>query len=143
MIKSVLIAALGLLPLTAFAQDAPQDAPMKITVTMGETVLAATLDATPAARDFAAMLPLTLTLSDYHGIEKVADLGRRLDSTGMPGSYTPKAGDITQYAPWQNLALFLKPFQNSAGLVRLGQFDGDFSILAQPGEVSVTIAVAD
>lgn len=116
---------------------------MKITFTMDDTVLAATLDDTPAARDFAAMLPLSLTLSDYHGVEKVADLGRRLDSSGMPDSYAPKAGDITQYAPWSNLALFLKSFQDSRGLVRLGQFDGDISALSVPGQITVTIQRAD
>jgi quercetin dioxygenase-like cupin family protein len=37
---------------------------------LGNTVLLATLDDTPAARDFAALLPLTVTLSDYAGTEK-------------------------------------------------------------------------
>ena len=72
----------------------------KITVTVGETQLQATLDDTPAGRDFAAMLPLELRLSDYHGIEKVADLPRKLDTTDAPARYAAKAGDITLYAPW-------------------------------------------
>ncbi|CUH81282.1 hypothetical protein SAMN04488093_108106 [Tropicibacter naphthalenivorans] len=140
MMKHLMFAALALLPAAAQAQA--QEETMKITFTLGDTVLPATLDDTPAGRDFAAMLPLTLTLSDYHGIEKVADLGRKLDSTGMPASYTPKAGDITQYAPWKNLALFIAPFSDSRGLVRLGQFDGDFSALKASGDIDVTIAVA-
>ena len=115
---------------------------MKITFEIGSDILPATLDDSPAGCDFASLLPLTLTLSDYHGIEKVADLGRRLVSTGMPPSYAPKAGDITQYAPWSNLALFIKPFENSRGLVRLGQFDGDISALRRAGTVTVTISRA-
>ena len=42
----------------------------------------------------------------------------------LTASYEPRAGDITQYAPWKNLAIFVAPFSNSPGLVRLGQFDG-------------------
>ena len=131
--KHGLIAALALWPMAAVAEGMP----MKVTFTLGDTALIATLDDSPAGRDFASMLPLEVMLSDYHGIEKVADLGRKLDSTGMPGRYTPQAGDITQYAPWSNLALFLKPFQASAGLVRIGQFDGDFAALSRAGRVRI------
>ncbi len=134
-----LLVALNALPAAALAQEKH----MKITFDLGHTVLTATLDDSPAARDFARMLPLDLTLSDYHGIEKVADLGRTLDATGMPDSYAPNAGDITQYAPWQNLAIFVKPFQKSRGLVRLGQFDGDFSVLAADTTLNVTISISE
>lgn len=120
-----------------------EDNMTRITFTLGNRTLPATLDDTPAARDFASMLPLTITLSDYHGVEKVGDLGRKLDSTGMPASYEPRAGDITQYAPWKNLAIFVAPFSNSPGLVRLGQFDGDITALRQSGEMTVTITRAD
>lgn len=85
--------------------------------------LHATLDDTPYAREFAAMLPLEMELSDYHGVEKVADLPHKLDTTAAPTSYEPAIGDITTYAPWGNLALFYQPFSNSRGLVRLGEFD--------------------
>ena len=115
----------------------------RIQVIVGSHVLSATLDDTAAGRDFASMLPLELTLSDYHGIEKVADLGRKLDATGAPGAYEPKAGDITQYGPWGNLAIFYKPFQSSIGLVRLGEFDGSIDALLTDGAVDVRIERAD
>ncbi len=115
----------------------------RISVFVGDEVLSATLDDTPAARDFASMLPLELTLSDYHGTEKVADLGCKLDDTGAPRSYEPKAGDITQYRPWGNLAIFYKPFQFSAGLLRLGAFDDPIDALLGEEELSIRIEVAD
>ena len=93
-----------------------------IFITDAET-LHATLDDTPYAREFAAMLPLEIEMGDYHGVEKVADLPHKLDTTAAPTSYEPAIGDITTYAPWGNLALFYKPFSNSSGLVRLGEFD--------------------
>ena len=62
----------------------------KIRFIIGDEVLTATLDENAAANDFARMLPLELSLSDYHGIEKVADLGHKLDDTGMPRAYEPR-----------------------------------------------------
>ena len=90
----------------AMAQN--EDKMIKINVTIGIETLTATLDDTAAGRDFASMLPLDITLDDYHGIEKVGDLGRQIDNAGAPRAYEPKAGDITQYRPWSNLAIFLK-----------------------------------
>ncbi|GHH05919.1 cyclophilin-like fold protein [Pseudodonghicola xiamenensis] len=101
----------------------------RITVTIGQKVLTATLDDTPAGRDFARLLPLHLELTDYHGIEKIANLPRKLDTSGAPRSYEPAPGDITLYAPWGNLAIFYKPFNKTAGLVRLGAFDGPLDAL--------------
>ncbi|WP_346913422.1 cyclophilin-like fold protein [uncultured Roseibium sp.] len=129
---------------TANATDQRSEADMiRIQVVVGDEVLSATLDDTPAVRDLAALLPLDLTLTDYHGIEKVADLPRKLDTTDAPASYTPKTGDITLYAPWGNLAIFLKPFQTSRGLVRLGAFDGPIDALAKSGGIPVRFQAAD
>ena len=133
--------AMTFVPAMALSQDKTDQ--MKITVHASDTALSATLDDTAAAQDFASMLPLTLTLEDYHGIEKVADLGRKLDASDNPDSYAPKAGDITQYAPWKNIAIFVAPFQASRGLVRLGEFDGDFSTLSRSGPIEVRIERAD
>lgn len=115
----------------------------RITFTVGQEKLTATLDDTPAAQDFAAMLPLTITLSDYHGIEKVGELNHELDRAGMPPSYAPRAGDITQYAPWKNLAIFLAPFSDTRGLVRLGQFDDSIAALKRSGDCIVVIELHD
>jgi hypothetical protein len=116
---------------------------MRIHVILGDAVLPATLDDTTAGRDFAAMLPLDLSLRDYHGIEKVADLPRKLDTSDAPPSYKPETGDITLYAPWGNLAIFYKPFQESRGLVRLGAFDGPIDALLQDGAFPARIEMAD
>nr|WP_281843827.1 cyclophilin-like fold protein [Sinisalibacter aestuarii] len=59
----------------------------EIVVIVDGVHLPATLDDTTAGRDFAALLPLELTLSDYHATEKIADLPRRLDTTDAPASY--------------------------------------------------------
>ena len=112
-------------------QLAENDTMTKIQVVVGSTTLEATLDDTPSARDFAALLPLELELEDYHGIEKVADLPRALTRDGAPRSYDPSTGDITYYAPWGNLAIFYKDFSDSRGLIRLGAFDGPIDALVR------------
>ena len=52
--------------------------PVGIQVTVGDQVLHATLDNGPAGRAFAALLPLTVSLRDHAGTEKVSDLPARL-----------------------------------------------------------------
>ena len=93
---------------------------MKIRILVGEQAVAVTLDDTPTARDFAALLPLSLTLEDYGTTEKISMLPRKLDIAGARAGTTPLAGDLCYYAPWGNLAIFLKPFRHSPGLMRLG-----------------------
>jgi len=123
--------------------EPPKEAGMtRIHVIVGNETLSATLDDTPAGRDFAALLPLELTLSDYNATEKVADLPRKLDTRDAPASYTPKTGDVTYYAPWGNLAIFYKPFRTSNGLVRLGAFDGPIDALLKDGPIPVRIEAA-
>jgi len=57
------------------------------------------LDNNAAVRDFAALLPLELTLSDYNQTEKIADLPKRLSTEGAPDGIDPEIGDIAYYAP--------------------------------------------
>ncbi len=57
---------------------------VSLDVTIGE-------DNPPATRDFLSMLPLTLTMEEFAGKEKIADLPRPLDyEGGSPGSDPPR-----------------------------------------------------
>jgi hypothetical protein len=112
---------------------------MKINVKLQDKTLTATLYDTPTARDFASMLPLTLTLEDYSKTEKISDLPRKLTKEGAPAGADPSVGDIAYYAPWGNLALFYKDFGYSDGLILLGKLDGGVEALSVPGPLKVTI----
>lgn len=59
----------------------------------------------PATRNFLDMLPLTVTLEEFNGREKIADLPRKLNYEGSPGS-DPEVGDLIYYTPWQNLGFY-------------------------------------
>jgi hypothetical protein len=116
---------------------------MQIRLDVEGTVLTATLDETEAARDFASLLPLTLTLSDYAATEKVADLPRRLATTGAPPGAAAAAGDVSYYAPWGNLALFHRPFGYSAGLVKLGALNDGVETLRPSGPLTAMIELLE
>jgi hypothetical protein len=113
---------------------------MKIRLDVEGRPLSATLDDTEAGRDFASLLPLTMTLEDYNSTEKIAYLPRKLSTGGAPPGSDPDVGDIAYYAPWGNLAVFYRDFGYSAGLVKLGRIDAGVEALQRPGSLRVTIA---
>jgi hypothetical protein len=112
---------------------------MKIRLKVGDTVLTATLIDSKTTQDFISLLPLTLTLEDYAGTEKISDLPKRLSTESAPSGSDPSVGDITYYAPWGNLAIFYRDFGYSSGLVILGKIDSGTKALNVPGSVKVTI----
>ncbi len=112
---------------------------MTIRIKIGEKVVTATLTDSEAARDFVSLLPLTLTLQDYAGTEKISDLPKRLSTKGAPAGSDPSVGDIAYYAPWGNLAIFYRDFGYSSGLVILGEIDGGMEAFNAPGSVKATI----
>ena len=64
----------------------------------------------PAVRDFLSRLPLTLTLEDLVGREKIAYLSPELAHAGSPGS-DPEDGDLIYYVAWGNIGFYY----NAAG----------------------------
>ncbi|NYT25911.1 hypothetical protein H0A73_20140 [Alcaligenaceae bacterium] len=76
---------------------------------------------------------------DYAGIERVSNLPRKLSTQDAPEGMAPEAGELTHYAPWGNLAIFIEPRSYSRTLLPLGKVDEGLSILAQPGPYQVRI----
>lgn len=115
---------------------------MQISIDIEGTTLTATLDDNDSSRDFASLLPLSLTLDDYAATEKVSDLPRRLSTKDAPAGTAAKAGDLTYYSPWGNLAIFYKDFRHASGLVKLGSLDSGVEIMRRPGPLKVIIRKA-
>jgi hypothetical protein len=103
---------------------------MQIQLTARETILRATMLDNGTTHDFISLLPLTRTLADYAGTEKISDLPAQLSTSGAPAGADPETGDITDYAPWGNLAIFYSDFGYSQGLVKLGHIDSGTDELA-------------
>ena len=86
--------------------DKKEQTTMKMNVQIGDQIFTATLADTKAAQEFAQMLPMTITLNDYSGFEKVGSLGRRrggiLRLAAAPGQqdHTPYSHqDQAQFFP--------------------------------------------
>lgn len=112
---------------------------MKIRLKLEDRVITATLIDSKATQDFISLLPLTLTLEDYAGTEKISYLPKRLSTEGAPSGSDPSVGDIAYYAPWGNLAIFYRDFGYSSGLVILGKIDSGIEAFNVPGSIKVTI----
>jgi len=161
-IFALLIAVCPGLTVDAVAQtatstaSAPLEEPMmKIRLSIGEEHATATLYDNATARDFAALLPLSLTMNDYASIERVATLPRKLSTQGAPEGMAPVAGrtfrqprpcaqgapegmapvagELTHYAPWGNLAIFIQSRSWSRNLLPLGKVEEGLSILSRSG----------
>jgi hypothetical protein len=96
----------------------------------------------PAVRDFLLMLPLTLTLEELVGREKIAYLPRKLVHAGSPGS-DPEDGDLIYYVPWGNIGFYY----NTAGIgysdqtIHLGTYDASLEQLEQLAGQDVIVEV--
>lgn len=125
--------------LAAQTISAGKNAVTRIEFVSGTHSWMANIEATPAAREFLAQLPLDLTLKSFGGNEMIADLPRPLTREGAPTAITPRKGDVTFYAPWGNLALFYADGHHSPGLIHLGRIEGDVALLkaAQPLKISI------
>ncbi len=138
LIGTALAVASGLTIGSAFAQTPPGLAPaskaatskalasentMSVRFAFSGQTFTATLFDTPSARDFASMLPLDLTISDYATNEKIAYLPRKLTEQGSGPFENEAPGDLCYYAPWGNLAFFYAGYRWSRGLIRLGRLD--------------------
>jgi hypothetical protein len=88
----------------------------------GEEVIMNLYD-NPTSRELLELLPMTITLEDYAGTEKIGYLTNKLTTEGAPSGIRPSVGDLTYYAPWGNLAIFYKDFRLSNGLIKLGHID--------------------
>lgn len=123
----------------ARAEDQNRTESMNIKMTIAGQIITATLEESLSARDFFAMLPLTLPLEDYVGTEKIAYLPRKLTTQDAPKGIDPDVGDITYYAPWGNLAIFYRDFGYSTGLIKLGRIESGLTHLTTTPAASITI----
>lgn len=145
LIAAAMLASMCSVSLMAAQPDNPPSiakaATMKIHLNVNGRTIPATLTDSPTTRDFIAQLPLTLTLEDYAGTEKIATLPRKLSLKDAPAGIDPDAGDITYYAPWGNLALFYRDFGYADGLIKLGSIDEGAKAFNVSGKVTVTITL--
>ncbi|MCD7898358.1 MAG: flavodoxin [Bacteroides sp.] len=111
---------------------------MNIKITVGNSTITATMEDNTAARDFISRLPLEVTLNDFNNAEKIFYPSPTLTIGDTPRGCAPQAGDITIYAPWNNVAIFYKSWSHSNSLIKIGSIDGEgIEVLRVSGDVKV------
>jgi hypothetical protein len=111
-------------------------------------VVTGVLDDTPVAREFAALLPLTLQLSDPMGQAKSGPLplARSLNVTDADRTFQTTVGELAYWSPSTTVAVVYDDLGQRVpepGLVRLGEIDTGLPDLAAAGhDVVVRIELA-
>lgn len=108
---------------------------MKITI--GNTVFTATFASNTSVRAFKAILPLTLSMSDFNSNEKVAELPGNL-TTAATNPGTIVAGDIMLYGS-SSLVLFYETFSTSYSYTKIGRIDNPAGLKAALSKGNITI----
>jgi hypothetical protein len=120
---------------------------VRIVLRFGDESAAATLADTPAAREFAATLPVELNLRDPMGQAKSGRLPRPLDVSSAEPVFDPAVGQIYYSATSATFAVFYDDLGQSIpdpGLVRLGAVDTGMDRIADAGNrFPVRIDLAD
>jgi len=113
---------------------------IKIRITANGKVMTATMADNQTARDFVAMLPLTLTMDDLFGREKFATLPKAA-SPGGPRQHAYRVGQIAFWSPKNDVAVFYRHDGQTVpnpGLIILGEIEAGVEALNVPGQVTVT-----
>lgn len=117
---------------------------VNIRISIGSTIMVATLEDNPTARDFAALLPLTVTLRDFSAAEKVSGaLPKYLSEDGAPATDAGAVGDIAYYAPWGNIAFYRGRGPDASGVIKIAKIISGIEALNQQGNVRATISRND
>lgn len=125
----------GLLAACSAADDTTEEPPEEtmnetpIRIVIGDQTLEARLWDNPAAQSLLDQLPLTLDFSDYGRQEVLAEPPQPLTMEGMPAGESAPAGTIGYYAPGGVVVLYYTDVGRFDGIVRIGQIDGDVSVL--------------
>ena len=107
--------------------DASLDGGTPIIITVDGRTITATLNDSDVARDFAAMLPVTLPWFRNYGIEYITELSTPLTETG-PFYTDVQAGDIVYYNPLDSITIIYKPTSSVPTLTKMGEITSDLSV---------------
>jgi hypothetical protein len=134
-------------PTTVVSTPSYSTGSVRIVLRFGDEFATATLSDTPAAREFAAMLPLQLKLRDPMGQAKSGPLPRPIGAVGGDPVFDPAVGEIYYSPPSSTFAIFYDDLGQSIpdpGLVRLGTVDtGSDRIAEASNRSTVQIYLAD
>jgi hypothetical protein len=122
-------------------QDTLNKDSMHLKITIGETVLTASLIKSKTTDDFIKLLPLNLTMNDLFDREKYGALPKSLSTDAKP-SYRYEVGDIGYWPPCHDLAIYYKHDGESIpnpGIIIVGKIQSDMQAFNAWGLTKVKI----
>lgn len=112
----------------------------RITISIGDVHYTATLEDNPTAKAFAALLPMTVPMTEMNGNEKYYNLGENLPTdTFRPG--TIHVGDLLLWGA-NTVVLFYESFSSSYSYTRIGKIDNPDGLATALGHGNVEITFA-
>ena len=114
---------------------------MRLKLTVGGKDVTATLVDSATARDFASLLPMTLTMDDLLKREKFGHLPRALSKRGR-GARTYEVGDVVYWPPGPDVAVYYRHDGQSIpapGITVLARIDSGVEALRASGQLRMTI----
>ena len=117
---------------------------MKVRIKINDRVALATLNTTKTAREFAALLPLTLKMKDLFHREKYARLPHPL-SEDAPHASRYSVGDIAYWSPSHDVAIYYRQDGETIpepGIITIGSLDQGADLFDGSGSLTVTIDAA-
>ena len=119
----------------------------RIELVVGDEIAMVTLEDTPEARAFAAMLPITMEMEDPFGQAKTGRLPAALDVEDSRPSRSYATGDLSYWSPSGKLAVVYDALGRSVpppGLVRLGNVQTGLEDIASAGDdFTMTIRIEE
>ena len=111
---------------------------MHITVDANGKTTVFELNDSSAARDLYAQLPLSISVENYGGNEKIFYPPNKLDTTDTPQASAHATGTLAYYGPWGDVVMFYGDFGPAAGLYTLGHaVSGSEHIQGMSGTIRV------
>ena len=130
------------LPVCAQGNNTTHEGNMKIKITVGNTVLTATLLDNATARAFAAKLPLTLPMQDLYSRELVYRFSDPLPTDNVQTTgYT--VGEIIYWPPRHSFVIMYAQNGERFSMQKVGRIDTSVEIFRNTGDVNITFEVLE
>jgi hypothetical protein len=111
-----------------------------LTITIGGKAFGATLSDNPTAAAFKALLPLSVSMSELNGNEKLYRLPASLPAQpSRPASI--QSGDLMLYGE-NTVVLFYQSFATTYSYTRIGRIDDPAGLEREVGDGDVTVTFA-
>lgn len=134
------LACASLCRLAAQRVESESDMGTTLTIGIGDETFVATLADNPTASAFKALLPLSVTMSELNGNEKLFRLPASLPTQPlMPPAI--RSGDLMLYGA-NTVVLFYKSFPTTYSYTRIGRLDDPAGLERAVGAGSVAVTFA-